>query len=130
MGGSAVKDLPTAWHDKMKSYLGIEPSCHKDGVLQDVHWPAGYFGYFPSYTLGNIYSGQFLMQMEKELGNIDDLLINQEISKITTWLTKNIHQYGRLKTPKEIIQDTCKSEINVKPIIEYYTNKFTKLYNI
>ncbi|ONI41412.1 hypothetical protein AN639_02725 [Epulopiscium sp. SCG-B05WGA-EpuloA1] len=129
-GTLSVKDLPTAWHDKMKSYLGVEPTSHQCGVLQDVHWPSGLFGYFPSYALGNIYSGQFLMQIEKELGNFDELLINQKIPKITSWLTKNIHQYGKMKTPKEIIRDTCNSEIDVKPIIKYYTNKFTELYDL
>ncbi|WP_305767654.1 carboxypeptidase M32 [Candidatus Epulonipiscium viviparus] len=129
-GTLAVKDLPTAWRDKMKAYLGVEPANNKEGVLQDVHWPAGLFGYFPSYTLGNIYGGQFLERLEKELGSIDDILVNNEISKITQWLTKNIHQYGKTKTPAEIIKDTCGATVDAAPIIKYYTTKYSQLYNL
>ncbi|OON93291.1 MAG: hypothetical protein ATN31_06630 [Candidatus Epulonipiscioides saccharophilum] len=129
-GSLAVKDLPEVWREKMKAYLGVEPKSNKDGVLQDVHWPAGLFGYFPSYTLGNIYSGQFLEQFEKEICSMDTILANNEINKVTEWLAKNIHQYGKMKTPVEIIQDTCGGSVDPKAIIKYYTNKYTKIYNL
>lgn len=129
-GSLAVKDLPTAWHDKMKAYLGVVPSNHKEGVLQDVHWPGGMFGYFPSYALGNIYGGQFLMQIEKELGSLNELLEKGELYKVSDWLTQNVHVFGKMKTPMQIIQDACGSKLDAEPIMKYYTEKYTKIYNL
>lgn len=129
-GTLSVKDLPQAWGDKMKAYLGVEPGCHKDGVLQDMHWPNGMFGYFPSYALGNIYSGQFLMQLEKERGSIDELLKEDKMGQITEWLEHHIHQHGGMKKPIEIIQDTCGTGLDAKPIIKYYTEKYTAIYGL
>lgn len=129
-GSLAVKDLPTAWHDKMKEYLGIVPSNHKEGVLQDVHWPGGMFGYFPSYALGNIYGGQFLLQIEKELGSLNEMLEKGELYKVSDWLAQNVHVFGKMKTPMQIIQDACGSKLDAEPIIKYYTEKYTKIYNL
>ena len=80
-GNLEVKDLSTAWNDKMKEYLGIIPLDDATGVLQDCHWYSGLFGYFPSYTLGNIYSGQFLSQIEKELGPVDYLIESDKLGR-------------------------------------------------
>ena len=129
-GSLAVKDLPQAWNEKMQAYLGVQPTSHKEGVLQDVHWPGGMFGYFPSYALGNIYSGQFLQKMEEELGRVEDLLQADQLEKITAWLSEHIHQYGKMKTPAEIIKDTCGTEVDAQPIIAYYKKKYSKLYGL
>lgn len=129
-GSLQVQDLPTVWHDKMKEYLGVTPSCHKEGVLQDVHWPGGMFGYFPSYALGNIYSGQFLSQIQKELGNLDELLLGNRLADITQWMSTNVHTHGSMKTPMEIVQESCHSPIQAAPILKYYKDKYSKLYNL
>ena len=129
-GNLEVKDLSTAWNDKMKEYLGIIPKDDTTGVLQDCHWYSGLFGYFPSYSLGNIYSGQFLNQIEKELGPIDCLIEDDRLVDINNWLKVNIHQYGLMKSPTEIIKDSCNSSIDTKPIIKYYTNKYSNIYNL
>ena len=129
-GDLDVKDLSTAWNDKMKEYLGITPKDDTTGVLQDCHWYSGLFGYFPSYSLGNIYSGQFLNQIEKELGPIDGLIEDDRLVDINNWLKVNIHQYGLMKSPTEIIKDSCNSDIDTKPIIKYYTDKYSKIYNL
>lgn len=129
-GNLEVKDLSTAWNDKMKEYLGIIPKDDTTGVLQDCHWYSGLFGYFPSYSLGNIYSGQFLNQIEKELGPIDGLIEDDRLVDINNWLKVNIHQYGLMKSPTEIIKDSCNSSIDTKPIIKYYTNKYSNIYNL
>ena len=129
-GDLDVKDLSTAWNDKMKEYLGITPKDDTTGVLQDCHWYSGLFGYFPSYSLGNIYSGQFLNQIEKELGPIDCLIEDDRLVDINNWLKVNIHQYGLMKSPTEIIKDSCNSGIDTKPIIKYYTDKYSKIYNL
>lgn len=129
-GNLEVKDLSTAWNDKMKEYLGIIPKDDTTGVLQDCHWYSGLFGYFPSYSLGNIYSGQFLNQIEKELGPIDGLIEDDRLVDINNWLKVNIHQYGLMKSPTEIIRDSCNSGIDTKPIIKYYTDKYSSIYNL
>ena len=129
-GNLEVKDLSTAWNDKMKEYLGIIPKDDTTGVLQDCHWYSGLFGYFPSYSLGNIYSGQFLNQIEKELGPIDCLIEDDRLVDINNWLKVNIHQYGLMKSPTEIIKDSCNSGIDTKPIIKYYTDKYSRIYNL
>lgn len=129
-GTLAVKDLPTAWHDKMQEYLGVVPTNHKEGVLQDIHWPGGMFGYFPSYALGNIYGGQFLAQIEKEVGHLDHLLAKGELDQITKWLHTNVHRHGMMKDPVQMIQDACHSSLDAKPILKYYTDKYTKLYKL
>ena len=129
-GDLNVNDLPTTWNDKMKKYLGVVPLDDTTGVLQDCHWYGGLFGYFPSYSLGNIYSGQFLSQIEKELGPIDYLIENDRLCDISNWLKVNIHQYGLMKSPTEIIKDSCNSVIDTKPIIKYYTDKYSKIYNL
>ena len=129
-GNLEVKDLSTAWNDKMKEYLGIIPKDDTTGVLQDCHWYSGLFGYFPSYSLGNIYSGQFLNQIEKELGPIDCLIEDDRLVDINNWLKVNIHQYGLMKSPTEIIKDSCNSGIDSKPIIKYYTDKYSSIYNL
>ena len=128
-GDLSINDLSTAWNDKMKEYLGIVPKDDTTGVLQDCHWYSGLFGYFPSYSLGNIYSGQFLNQIEKELGPIDSLIENNKLSDISNWLKINIHQYGLMKSPTEIINDSCHSSVDTTPILKYYKDKYSKIYN-
>ena len=112
-GNLDVKDLSTAWKDKMMEYLGVMPLDDTTGVLQDCHWYIGLFGYFPSYSLGNIYSGQFLSQIEKELGSIDYLIENDRLKDINNWLKVNIHQYGLIKSPTEIVKDSCNNSIAI-----------------
>jgi carboxypeptidase Taq len=129
-GSLEVKDLPSVWNQKMEEYLGITPSNDAEGVLQDVHWSGGSIGYFPSYALGAMYSAQFKNTMIKELPSYDELLEQGQIEPIVNWLTKNIHQYGRLKTPTELLVDVTGEELNVTYFINYLTDKYTSLYNL
>lgn len=129
-GALDVVDLPEAWHDKMKAYLGVVPQNHAEGVLQDVHWPGGMFGYFPSYALGNIYGGQFLDKLEAELGSVESLIKKQELYRIREWLGEHIHQYGAMRTPKQIVRGICGSDLDAKPIIDYYTKKYSQIYKL
>ena len=97
-GTLQVKDLPAAWNDKMEAYLGIRPENDAQGVLQDVHWAGGSFGYFPSYALGYMYAAQFKQRMLKDIPNFDALLEEGNITPIREWLTEHIHQYGKTKS--------------------------------
>ncbi|QQZ11069.1 carboxypeptidase M32 [Heyndrickxia vini] len=125
-----VKDLPKVWNDKYEEYLGIRPENNAEGVLQDVHWSGGSFGYFPSYALGYMYAAQFKHAMLKDLPNYDELLASGNLKPIQEWLTANIHQYGKLKKPLEILHDVTGEGLNAKYLINYLTNKYTKVYNL
>lgn len=125
-----VKELPKLWNDKMEEYLKIRPENDAEGILQDTHWSGGSFGYFPSYLLGSIYDGMFLEAVEEDLGSVDEILKNGEIQKITAWLNDKIHQYGSTRLPKEVIKAVCKKEISAKPLMDYFTNKYTSLYHL
>jgi carboxypeptidase Taq len=125
-----VADLPRIWKEKMKEYLGVEPKDDKEGVLQDVHWSGGSFGYFPSYTLGNIYSAQIYHAIRKQFDNLDEMIKNGELIKIKEWLGENIHKHGKLLTPTEILKSVTGEEINSSYLIEYLENKYKEIYNI
>lgn len=129
-GTLEVKDLPTAWNDKMESYLGIRPENDAQGVLQDVHWSDGSFGYFPSYALGYMYAAQFKHKMLEEIPNFDALLEEGNIAPIREWLTKNIHQYGKMKKPLEILQDVTGEGLNANYLADYLEAKYKEIYGL
>ena len=122
-------ELPKLWNDKMEELLGVCPTSDAEGILQDMHWSDGMFGYFPSYLLGSVYDGMFLQQIEKELGNIDDLLAQGKILDITKWLNTNIHQHGSLYTSSEVIKRLCNQELSAQPLLQYFNKKYAKIYS-
>ncbi|MEN1969388.1 carboxypeptidase M32 [Lentibacillus sp. N15] len=124
-----VAELPHLWNEKMVEYLGINPTSDQDGVLQDIHWAGGDFGYFPSYALGYMYAAQFQHTMAKEL-NLDETVASGDFSPIRAWLKKNIHQYGKAKKPLEIIHDVTNEALNPDYLVTYLKNKYTTIYNL
>ncbi|MEH7459214.1 carboxypeptidase M32 [Bacillus sp. JJ1127] len=127
-GTLEVKDLPAAWNDKMESYLGIRPETDAQGVLQDIHWADGSFGYFPSYALGYMYAAQFKHKMLEEIPNFDALLGEGNVTPIREWLTKNIHQYGKTKKPLEILADVTGEGLNANYLADYLEAKYKGIY--
>jgi carboxypeptidase Taq len=125
-----VKDLPTIWNQKMQEYLGITPNTDTEGVLQDVHWSFGGIGYFPSYSLGNLYAAQILRTIEKELPDFYVYIENGRFDLIQEWLKENIHQYGKLYTPNELIVKVTGEELNADYLVEYLENKYTAVYGL
>lgn len=128
-GKYKISQLPEIWNEKMKEYLGVEPKNDSEGVLQDVHWSCGLIGYFPSYALGNVYSIQIYNKMKEEM-NLEKLLEDKKLDKIKEWLRNNIHKYGKMKTPKELIEDITGEGLNAKGYIEYLKEKYSKIYNL
>ena len=108
----------------MLKYLNVLVKNDSEGLMQDVHWSEGAFGYFPSYLLGSIYDGMFKETIEKDLGNIDELLKNGNIKKITQYLIDNIYKNGGAYTSLEIINKMCGEEISAKPLIDYFNKKY------
>ena len=125
-----VAQLPELWNEKMKEYLDIVPANDSEGILQDMHWSDASFGYFPSYLLGSIYDGMYLEELEKELGSVDELLAAGKIGEITKWLNQKIHWYGSTRTPKEVIANVCGKEVSAEPLIRYFKEKYSKLYDL
>ncbi|MEH7272753.1 carboxypeptidase M32 [Neobacillus vireti] len=129
-GEIKVKDLPEVWNKLYQEYLGITPKNDASGVLQDVHWAGGSFGYFPSYALGYMYAAQFKKKMLEDLPNFDQLLEEGNLLPIKEWLTKNVHQYGKLKKPLEILKDITGEGLNAQYLVDYLYDKYGKVYQL
>lgn len=127
-GSLTVDQLSEAWNEKYDTYLGVRPSHSGEGVLQDVHWAGGAFGYFPSYTLGNMYASQFLNTMRLQIPKLDEHIANGELHIVKAWLGQQIHQFGKLKTPNELIVDVTGEPLNPIYFIQYLQDKFKDVY--
>lgn len=129
-GEFEAKDLPTVWNQKMEDYLGITPSNDSEGVLQDVHWSFGGIGYFPSYSLGNLYSAQILGAIQKDIPDFYDHIENGRFNVIQEWLKEKIHIHGKLYTPNELIVQVTGEELNAKYLVEYLEKKYSEVYGL
>ncbi|MGM7721981.1 carboxypeptidase M32 [Metabacillus sp. Hm71] len=125
-----VEQLPTIWNEKYQEYLGITPPNDGVGVLQDVHWAGGSFGYFPSYALGYMYSAQIKHAMLEDIPDFDQLVETGQFIKIKTWLTEKIHQYGKTKQPLEIIKDVTGEGLNAQYLVDYLEEKYRAIYRL
>ncbi|MGI9429286.1 MAG: carboxypeptidase M32 [Bythopirellula sp.] len=125
-----VGDLPGAWNEKYEHYLGIKPPNDADGVLQDVHWSAGLFGYFPTYALGNLYAAQFFRQARQEITDLDEQFRAGEFSSLLAWLRKNIHNHGRRYSPTELVERITGSPLQHQPLIEHLSQKYGQIYGL
>ena len=121
-----LNDLPNIWMKKYKEYLGVDITNDREGILQDMHWSEGAFGYFPFYLMGTIFDGMLLDDINNKLGNIDELLSSGRIKEITNYLNKNIHTFGGIYNINEVANRLFKSDLKVDPIINYFKNKYSK----
>ena len=111
-GIAEVADLPEIWKYESEKLLGIVPEKMTDGVLQDIHWSLGDWGYFPTYTLGNLYSAQIWQTMEQDLGKLDEKIRAGEFGTILGWLVSNVHSRGALLSPGELIKEISGEELS------------------
>ena len=123
-----VKDLPEVWRIKMQENLGITPKTDTEGVLQDIHWPSGFFGYFPSYCLGAISAAQFYNTMKKQIASHKDLLVSGQLKTITNWLKESIHNKGSLYSSSELLKNVTSEELNADIYQNYLREKFISNY--
>ena len=126
----SVSELPVIWNLKMDEMLGLTPRDDKEGVLQDMHWSGGNFGYFPTYAIGTIYASQLFNQMIKEKSSFYNDIENGDFTNIVTWLRKNVHNYGRIMNANETIKNCCGKGLNSKIFITYLKNKYSDIYDI
>ena len=124
-----VKKLPDIWADKYEEYLGVRPENPAEGVLQDIHWSQGSFGYFPSYALGSAFGAQLYYHMKKTM-DFEGLLADGGIDAIREYLKENIHQYGKLKTSRQILKDVTGEDFNPEYYVRYLKEKYTRIYDL
>lgn len=124
-----VRKLPQLWADKYEEYLGVRPQNAAEGVLQDIHWAQGSFGYFPSYALGSAFGAQMYMHMKKEM-DFDRLLEEGKLDVIREYLRCHIHRFGKLRTSRQLLKDMTGEDFNPKYYIEYLKEKYGKLYQL
>jgi len=129
-GDMLVEDLPQIWNDKYEEYLGIRPSNDAEGILQDVHWAGGSFGYFPSYALGYMYAAQLKAALLKDLPNFDDLCSIGDLEPIKNWLIENVHRHGSMKKPLELLQEATGEGLNATYLAEYLEGKYGQIYQL
>ncbi len=129
-GKTEVEELPEIWNAGMKEYVGVEPKNYSDGVLQDIHWSMGYFGYFPTYSLGNFYSAMIFESIVKDIPDIDDLLRKGEMLEITGWLNEKIHRLGRELSVDELFDRLYGDRVSAEPFLRYLKKRYSEIYQL
>ncbi len=129
-GDAQPADLPGAWREKYAAYLGITPGTDALGVLQDIHWSAGLFGYFPTYSLGNLYAAQFFAQADQDLGGVSALIRKGEFAPLRHWLTKNIHARGKRLAARELVKTVTGEPLTPRHLVEYLKSKYGPIYGL
>src|SRR5262249_26557689 len=122
-GGLALEGLPEAWNERYREYLGLEVPDDAHGVLQDVHWAGGAFGYFPTYSLGNVIAGQLWQAAESDLGDLGARIGDGDLASLGGWLREHVHRYGRRLSPGEILERAGCGELSVEPLLEHLRSR-------
>lgn len=129
-GDLAVADLPGAWKEKYQQYLGIVPPNDADGCLQDIHWSAALIGYFPTYSLGNLYASQFFEQAEQDLGDLSAMFAKGEFAPLKEWLQNNIHKQGQCYTASELVQKVTGKPLSHAALMRHLRGKLGTVYGL
>jgi len=129
-GSIEAEDLPKIWNNKTKEYFGINVPNDAMGVLQDVHWSGGEFGYFPAYALGNLYSAQFYFAAKRDIENLEEKFSEGQFSQFREWLRENIHIHGKMYSTEELLKRITGEKLDSKYFIDYIKNKYSEIYNI
>ena len=123
-----LSDLPEAWNARMESYLGVEVPDDANGVLQDVHWGAGLFGYFPTYSLGNVIAGQLWAAATETMPDLEERIERGELGKLNAWLRETLYRHGSCFEPLELIERVVGGPLDVGPLVAHLDAKFGELY--
>jgi carboxypeptidase Taq len=129
-GDVDVNDIPKLWNEKMQEYFGITPQDDSEGVMQDVHWSFGGFGYFPSYAMGNLYGAQIMEQAEKDIPDLWEKVKKGEFLVLKEWLNKKVHQHGRYYDPEDLIKVITGESLSPDPFMNYLEAKYSEIYNL
>ncbi len=126
----SIADLPAAWNDKYQKLFGITPPTDREGVLQDVHWSAGYFGYFPTYSLGNLYASQLFDAADRDTGGLSQHFAGGKFAPLLDWLRSKVHTVGRCNTATELVEKVTGKPLSHEPLLAHLRGKFGPLYGI
>jgi len=129
-GDLAVADLPGVWNERMKKDLGLTVPDDRLGVLQDIHWPMGAIGYFPTYTLGNLYAAQFWNTINTAIPDLTAQIERGEFTPLLSWLRENVHEHGRRYTAPELCERITGKALSHEPLCDYLDGKFGPLYGL
>jgi len=121
-------ELPRAWREKMKELLGVEPDTDANGVLQDIHWSMGSFGYFPSYALGNLYGLQFWEKLSSDIPGWEEQIAGGNFIPIRSWLRDTIYVWGRRLEPQDLVKTVTGKGLSPEPFLRYIDSKYKEIY--
>lgn len=125
-----ASDVPAVWNQKFTEYFGMTPTDDSIGCLQDVHWSAGLIGYFPTYSLGNMYASQFFEKAGEDLGDLHEMFAKGDFMPLKEWLNKNIHQQGRRYYAPELVEVVTGKPLSSEPLLKHLRTKFGALYGL
>lgn len=125
-----VADLEAAWNDRFRADFGVAVDRPSNGMLQDVHWSCGLFGYFPTYTLGNVYAGCLVKALRTEVPGQDSQMARGDVSAATGWLRERLQRHGGLYEPRDVVRRACGFEPSEAPLLDYLEAKFGEIYGI
>jgi carboxypeptidase Taq len=128
-GTLSIREVPEAWNAKMQELLGIVPPTNTEGCLQDIHWSMGGFGYFPTYTLGNLYAAQLFEAFEKQNPTWKEKVAQGELLFIRDWLHQNVYQFGRMYSGKELLHRVTQKTFSEGSFIDYLNKKYKVIYS-
>ena len=129
-GEVGAADVPAAWNQKMRDYLGLTPPDDAQGCLQDIHWSGGAIGYFPTYTLGNLYAAQFFERAGQDVGDLDAMFARGEFRPLLDWLRKNVHTHGKRHLPRDLARRVTGKDLSPEPLLRHLRAKATELYGV
>lgn len=127
-GEIPLKDIAGEWNERFRKYFGIEIDKDANGCLQDVHWSAGLIGYFPTYTLGNLYSAQFFAKAKEVLPDLEEKFRLGDFGPLLTWLRTNIHQHGQRYRANKLCEKITGKPLSHRPLVDYMNTKFSEIY--
>ena len=129
-GNIEVKDLPQIWNQRYKEYLGVDVTSDAQGVLQDIHWSHGSFGYFPTYSLGSFYAAQFYMQAKKDIDGLEQEIEKGNMKPLLNWLRENVHQYGKLYSAEDLCKKITGEPLKFQYFMDYAKEKYNFIYDL
>ena len=129
-GSLFADDLPDAWNARFEKDFGVAVDKPSNGCLQDVHWSVGLIGYFPTYSLGNVYAGCLMQALRDDLPDLDEALANGDTTPATRWLGEKVQRHGGLRPPRATIAHACGFEPSEAPLLDYLEAKFAQIYRL
>ena len=129
-GDLQVEDLEAAWNERFRADFGVAVDKPSNGMLQDVHWSCGLFGYFPTYTLGNVYAGCLVKALRADLPGLDAAMAGGDVSAATGWLRERLQRHGGLYEPRDVVRRACGFEPSEGPLLDYLEAKFAAIYGV